>query len=57
MLLKLNAINAAIRGQVSLNMRQTMHFERFLCFGDIYLEFVGILGIDISTGRIIHIWT
>ena len=57
MLLKLNAITAVIRGQISLNMRQItcMHFEQMLCFGDIYLDLVGILGIDdISTGRNIH---
>ena len=54
MLLKLNAITAAIRGQISLNIRQIscLHFEQILCSGDIYLDFVGILGIDdISTGR------
>ena len=59
MLLKLNAITAAIRGQTSLNMRQItcMHFEQISCFGEIYLELVGILGIDdISPGRNIHIW-
>ena len=35
MLLKLNAITAAIRGQISLNMRQItcMHFEHISCFG------------------------
>ena len=60
MLLKINAITAAIRGQISLNMRQItcMHFEQISCFGDIYLDFLGILGIDdISTGRNIDIWT
>ena len=60
MLLKLNAITTAIRRQISLNMRQItcMHFEQISCFGDIYLDLVGILGIcDISTGRNIHIWT
>ena len=35
-----------------------MHFEQISCFGDIYLDLVGILGIDdISTGRNIHMWT
>ena len=60
MLLKLNAITAAIRGQISLNMKQTiyMHFEKISCFGVIYLDLVGILGTDdISTRRNIHIWT
>ena len=60
MLLKLNAMTAAIHGQISLNMRQItcMRFEQISCFGDIYLDLVGILGIDdISTGRSIHIWT
>ena len=58
MLLKLNAITSAIRGQISLHMRQIacMHFEQISCFGDIYLDLVSILGIDdISTGRNIHI--
>ena len=60
MLLKLNTMTAAIRGQISLNMRQItcMHFEQISCFSDIYLDLVGILGIDdISTGKNIHIWT
>ena len=60
MLLKLNAITAAIRGQISLNMRQItcMHFEQISCFGAIYHDLVGIIGIDdISTGRNVHIWT
>ena len=54
MLLKLNAITAAIRGQISLNIIQItcLHFEQISCSGDIYHDFVGILGIDdISTGR------
>ena len=54
MLLKLNAITAAIRGQISLNIKQItcLHFEHFSCSGDFYLDRVGILGIDgISTGR------
>ena len=43
MLLKLNAITAAIRGQISLNMRQItcMHFGQISCFGDIYLDLFG----------------
>ena len=60
MLLKLNAITAAIRGQISLNKRHItcMHFEQISCFGDINLDLVSILGTnDISTGRNIHIWT
>ena len=60
MLLKLNAITAANSGQIVLNIRQIthMHFEQISCFGDIYLDHVGILGIDdISTGKNIHIWT
>ena len=54
MLLKLNAITAAIRGQISLNIRQItcLHFEQISCSGDIYLDLVGILGMDdISIGR------
>ena len=48
MLLELNPITAAIRGQISLNMRQItcMHFGQISCFVDIYLELVGIIGID-----------
>ena len=60
MLLKLNAITAAIRGQISLNIRQItgLHFEQISCSGDIYLDLVGILGIDdISTGRNILTWS
>ena len=40
MLLKLNAITAAICGQISLNMRQItfMQFEQNSSFGDIYLD-------------------
>ena len=56
MLWKLNPITTAIRGQMSLNMRQTMHFKQISCFNDIYFDLVGILGIDdISTRRNIHI--
>ena len=54
MLLKLNAITAAVRGQISLIMKQItcLHFEQISCSGDIYLDLVGIFGIDdISTGR------
>ena len=54
MLLKLNAITAAICGQISLNIRliTCLHFEKISSSGDIYLDLVGILGIDdISTGR------
>ena len=32
MLLKLNATTAAIRGQISLKIRQAMHFEHFVIF-------------------------
>ena len=56
-LLKLNDITAAIR---ALNIRQItcMHFQHISCFGDIYLDLVGILGTDdISPGKNIHIWT
>ena len=54
MLLKLNAITVAIRGKISLNIRQItcLHFEQISCSVDIYFDLVGILGIDdISTGR------
>ena len=60
MLLKLNAITAAIRGQISLNIRQIkcLHFEQISCSGDIYLDLVGILGMDdISIGRNIQTWS
>ena len=52
MLLKLSATTTAIRGQISLNMRYTMHFEQISCLGDIYRDIVEILAIDdISTGK------
>ena len=51
MLLKLNAITAAIQGaNISLNIHET---EQISCFSDIYLD----LADDISTGRNIHLWT
>ena len=54
MLLKLNAITAAIRRQISLNIitNYMSQFEQISCSGDIYLDLVGILSIDgFSTGR------
>ena len=58
-----NAVKAQCpiyRSNSWVNMKEItrMHFEQISCFGDIYLDLVGILGIDdISTGRNIHIWT
>ena len=54
MLFKLNAITAGIRRQISLNIitNYMSQFEQISCSADIYLDLVGILGIDgFSTGR------